>query len=314
MQIWALIVDSFRDVIDRKIFWIMVILSVSIAGAMACMTFDQDGINILFGTWHIGSEKWSTDNAQARANVGALLVKVIADLYIGWVGMVLALISTSGMFPAFMAPGAVDTVVSKPMSRHMLFLGKYAGAMVFVFLQALLFVGLTFLVIGLRWHYWLWGYLWLIPLMVVLFSYLFSFCALFGVLTRSALASLLLTMLAWIVMWMPQSMYGLAVTFEEQIDPHQRWQHVLRTINWAVPKTQDIPLIAGDLVNASLLADIIGPDPDQLSQDDARDMLDARAVEKRVSNINAFSSIGSSLASEAVIVALAMFLFKRRDF
>jgi len=314
MQVWALIVDSFRDVIDRKLFWIMVILSVSIAGAMACITFDTNGINILFGTWHIGSHSWSTSSPQVRANVGALLVKIIADLYIGWVGMVLALLSTSGMFPAFMAPGAVDVVVSKPISRYVLFLGKYAGAMVFVFLQAVLFVSLTFIVIGLRWHYWLWGYLWLIPLMVVLFSYLFSFCALFGVLTRSALASLLLTLLAWIGMWMPQSMYGLAVTFEEQIDPHQQWQHVLRTINWAVPKTQDIPHIAGNLVNAALLADIMGPDPTQMSPDDARSLLDARAVEQRASDVDVFSSIGSSLASESVIVVLAMVLFKRRDF
>ena len=49
MQFWALIVDSFRESRDRKIFWVMLGLSLLIAAAMSCISFEQGRVNFLFG-------------------------------------------------------------------------------------------------------------------------------------------------------------------------------------------------------------------------------------------------------------------------
>ena len=51
MQFWALIVDSFRHTRDRKIFWVMIGISLLIATAMSLISFDEKGITIFF-RWH----------------------------------------------------------------------------------------------------------------------------------------------------------------------------------------------------------------------------------------------------------------------
>ena len=174
---------------------------------------------------------------------------------------------------------------------------------------------LTFLVIGIRWHFWLFGYLWLIPLVVVLFSYVFSLSALFGVLTGSTVTTLMLTMLVWIgFFWVPQTAQGVFKLHAEQIDPTGRWQRLFGTVVWFVPKTQDIPLIAAQLVEAGLLTDAF-LDAEIVPDEERGELERARRLEQdELEELNAFQSIGSSLLSEAVIVMLAMWQFKRRDF
>jgi ABC-type transport system involved in multi-copper enzyme maturation permease subunit len=315
MQVWAIVVDSFREVIDRKLFWIMIVVSVALAAALACVGFDEKGVNVLFGMWRFDSEAWSLGGEDLKGNVGALMVRVLADFYLGWVGMIAALISTAGMIPAFLESGRIDLELSKPISRHALLLGKYLGAMVFVLLQATAFVVLSFLAMGLRWGVWLPGFLWVIPLMVLMFSYLYGFCALFGVLTRGATSALLLTMLAWIVIWTPQETYEFLVTWEEQVDPDREWQRRVKAVKWLVPKTQDIPLIAGKLVGASLMSEVAGDEDEGYdSEEDRRMMAAARKAERRLAEVNPVLSIGSSLAFELGLVGITLAVFRRRDF
>ena len=60
------------------------------------------------------------------------------------------MISTASLFPDFLAGGAVDLYLSKPISRLRLFLFKYSCGLLFVALQIGCFCLASFLVIGLR--------------------------------------------------------------------------------------------------------------------------------------------------------------------
>ncbi len=331
MQFKALITDCFREALDRKLFWLMIIISGFIAMTMACVGLDESGISILFGKWHFESDMFAPGNPEGRAVVGSILTKYIASLYIAWIGIIIALVATAGIFPSFLERGAVDVVLAKPMSRQMLFLGKYLGAMVFVALQAAIFVVMTFLVVGLRWGYWIWPYLWSIPLIVVLFSYVYAFSALFGVLTRNSMAALLLTMLAWIGIYVPQAVHETLVSMPAmgaEID--QKWVRAAAAAKWIVPKTRDIPHIAGNLMGASTAAEVIAVSvsPPDSEGDAARrpaghpgqdgpmmqDMQASIDAERRLADVSIIKSIGSSLLFEAVIISLAIWRFCRRDF
>jgi len=159
LQLRALIVDCFREALDRKLFWVMAGISVLIAAAMACVGMDETGIHFLFGKWNFETDVFAPGNPRGPALIGTILTYYIGDFYIGWIGIIIALVATAGIFPTLMERGAIDVVLAKPISRPMIFLGKYLGSMVFVALQATIFILLTFLVVGLRWHCWLWAYL-----------------------------------------------------------------------------------------------------------------------------------------------------------
>ena len=314
MQTWALISDSFREAIDRKIFWIMIIISLVIAAAMACIGFDERGVDVMFGAWRISTEDWAVGSETARAGIAAIMVHGIMTLTIGWVGIILALIATASTFPSLMESGGIDIVLSKPISRPKLFLGKYAGAMVFILLQALIFVGLTFLVVGIRWKHWLWGYLWVVPLLVLLFSYVFCFTALFGVITRRTMPALLLTLVTWVALWVPQEAHTFFVTTPDA-DPTQRWQQTFAAVRYVIPKTQDIPIIASKAVKAATISEMIAGAVEPESPEDVEAARLATEGELRLNRaVTVAESIGTSLASEALVIALAIWLFNRKDF
>jgi ABC-type transport system involved in multi-copper enzyme maturation permease subunit len=328
VQTWALIVDCFREAIDRKIFWVMIVISVVIAAAMACIGFDEDGMSVLFGVWTVDASDYSPESPLARGLIGSILTKYIADLYIAWIGIIIALVGTAGIFPSLIERGAIDIVLSKPMSRVKIFLAKYAGSMVFVALQASVFVVLTFLVVGLRWNQWFWAYLWCIPLIVVLFSYIYAFVALFGVVTRSAMTALLLGMVAWIVIWIPQTTYEVMVTFSTQPTEESsqdaegdgssgdgNWLKRVRFVRSLFPKTTDIAYIAGDLIGASTAIEVLtGGDLAALSEQERAQIESQIAAERRLTEVHIVKSIGSSLLFEAVIVFIALWRFSRQDF
>lgn len=311
MQWWALIVDSFRESRDRKIFWVMTVISVVVAGGMFCIGFEPHKIVILFGVGEYETDYFTTAGEVRSDFIAGIMVHFIWDLLLGWVGVTLAVIATGGFFPALIERGAIDVVLSKPIARWQIFLGKYCGGMVFILVQAALFVFLTFLVIGFRWGIWLPGYLWSIPLMVLLFSYVYCVSALVAVFLRSAVAAVLLSLGAWVA-------FSGVQTTADYFEMYPSWQqqqsyyNAARAARWIIPKTQDVTYLAARWSGTGAATDMM-PEPD-LNDEDAEMLTRAGEVERMRMNVNALHTIGSSLLFEAFIVLLAMWKFSREDF
>ncbi len=322
MQLRALILDCLRDALDRRLFWVMAGISALMALMMACISFDETGVHVLFGLRDIETEIFAPGDSRGRGVIGMILTRYIGEYYIGWVGIIIALVGTCGIFPAMMERGAIDVLLAKPISRPMLFAGKYIGAMVFVFIQAAIFVVLTFLVAGWRWNYWSLQYLWCIPLIVLLFSYVYCFTALFGIMTRSAMSALLLSVVAWIGIAAPQIAYETLVGLPavgQEVDP--RWIRAAEIVKTVVPKTRDITWIAAKLIEADLTADVPAAVPDSddstgasqpsIFAPDVDRMVEAQL---QIGDVPIVRSIVTSLMFECAVVGVAMWKFWRRDF
>ena len=308
MQFWALIVDSFRESLDRKIFWVLVGVSVLVAAAMSCVGFQPTHVDIMFGMWEFETDLFDPTTEFGRGNIASIAV-VCTDIVVGWIGLMVMIIATAGFFTAFVERGAIDVLLSKPMTRAKLFIGKYLGSMVFVLLQASLFGGLTFMVMGVRWGTWLPGYLLMNPLLVILFSYLYCVSVWVAVTMRSTIAAIVLSMGAWV-----------AFTGVQQIDDvlelYPQWReqrtglYTLRALRWVVPKTQDITYLAERWSGAGSGTNLIPDIPEQ----DVSMLERVRSLEAKRRNVNAVHTIGSSLVFEAVVVLLAMWTFSRKDY
>lgn len=197
-QTLAIFMDAYRGLKARKMFWIVLIISGLVVAAFACLGITPKGLKFIVWELQFGP---TTRVLAPGVFYKSLFVGLGIKFWLAWLATILALISTAGLFPAFIARGSIDLVVARPISRWRLFLTQYAAGLLFVTLQIGVFCLASFLVIGIRGGAWEPGIFLAIPLVVCFFSYLFSICALLGLLTRSTVASLLLTLLAWFLLF-----------------------------------------------------------------------------------------------------------------
>jgi len=167
--------------------------------SFACIGINDRGLKILF--WQIDTELINSQFVEPALFYKWIFVYLGIGFWLTWIATILALVSTAGIFPDLITSGAIDLVVSKPISRLRLFITQYAAGLLFVTLQVTIFSVASFLVIGLRGGVWEPGLLVAVPLTVCFFSYLFAVCVFLGVLTRSTVAALLLTLLFWFMIY-----------------------------------------------------------------------------------------------------------------
>ncbi|MEK6797563.1 MAG: ABC transporter permease [Planctomycetota bacterium] len=311
MQIPALIVDSFRESLDRKIFWVMLAVSLVVAAAMSCVGFAPGMVDVFFGSWRIETDVFTVGGELRTDLIATVAVDYILDTVVGSIGTILALIATAGFFPAMLERGAIEVVLSKPIARWKLFLGRYFGAMMFVLVHATVFVASTFLVLGLRWGTWMPAYLLCIPLMVLLFSYLYCVSALAAVWSRSATAAIVLSLGAWVFFAGVQGIDDCFILYPKLAE-HQRGHVLATTARWMVPKTQDLIYNAKRWTRAAGGMELVPASASATA--DPELLRGAARVEQARLEIPAYQTIGSSLLSEAAIVLLAMWKFSRRDY
>lgn len=195
LQTTALFADAYRELAAKKIFWISLAISGVLVLSLAAIGYSDEGHLTLL--WY--DTTFPLDDLGIRAEVFYKFVFMTFGLgiWLTWGATILALASTAGMFPDFLAGGAIDLALSKPIGRVRLYLTKFASALLFAALQVFVFTALSFFVIGWRGGSWEPALFLAVPLVVMFFSYLYCVCALFGVLTRSAVTSLILTLVVW---------------------------------------------------------------------------------------------------------------------
>lgn len=315
-QLWALIWDTFRECRDKKLFWIMLLISTVVAGVVACIKFTPSGMEFFFGAISVDYPPEMRGSVDPQSLTAAFISYVVISLYIGWAGTLIGLIATAGIFPAFTRSGAIDVVLSKPMSRWTIFLGKYLGALSFILVQAAYFVLVTLVVVRMHTGTWIWGYLWAIPLLTAMFSYLYCVSALAGLWTRSGVGALLVTMIFWAVIWGFSEADGLFI-----MQRHEAMKRgndaqptaaatLVHRVNSVLPRTHDVTLLVADKMNALSIQ--------QFAETFAK--MDENAapppdIPAEITKVPSMArSVGASLAFEAVVVLIAGFVFSRRDY
>jgi ABC-type transport system involved in multi-copper enzyme maturation permease subunit len=195
-QALAILIDSIRELKSRSLFWICLVLSAIVSVSLfGVLSFNEEGWRFLWFSTN-ESELLYKGSPDARRLV-MLMFSLFVYWWLSWGAIILAIVSTSSMLPGFMAGGAVEITLAKPIRRLWLFLLKVLGALLFVFAQTLLAVVIAYLLLGLKEGIWVHAMWWTIPLIVLQFLYLYSIAALVAAISRSTLASLLITMLCW---------------------------------------------------------------------------------------------------------------------
>ena len=389
-QTKAMLVDAYRELNARKLFWITMGLNILVVAVFASLGINEEGPT--FWHWTFDNRFVNTDTISPELFYKLQFVTWGTPFWLSWVATILALISTAGIIPDLVAGGSIETMISKPISRIRLFLTKYIFGLGFATLQVTVFSTGCFLVMWIRGGTTEFGLFMAIPLVVLFFSYLFAVCALLGLITRSTVASLLITLLLWFVVFAVNATDALLLqqkaqylveveTLETRLanqnnrtdqgiaemlekgdpiednegtpitDPEDQRQAVFPMITrtrtdleraekgldtWTIwtdrvllmktilPKTgETIGLLDRYLVTADELAVLMARDngfeidEDELPSERGPGAPDPRVQQRMQEEIRGRGVpwiLGTSLAFEAIVLALCGFIFARRDF
>jgi len=201
-QTIALLVDAYRELNSRKLFWLSIIVSLLVVVAVGALGIDEVGVTV-FG-YQLKMGLINSNLIPPDLFYKLLFSNLGVKFWLSWIATILALVSTAGMIPDLVAGGNIDMMLSKPISRARLFLTRWATGLLFVGLQAFVFTLASFLVIGIRGGAWEPALFIAVPVLVVFYSYLFCVCALVGLITRSAIASLIVTLIFWVLLFCVQ--------------------------------------------------------------------------------------------------------------
>ncbi len=201
MSVWiailAILRESWLTLQAEKLFKLVLGLNLLVIVAYASIGFDDTGVSLFFGLSHVDSEYVHAGTPLARTLYLGIYSAFIVNLWLAWAASILALISTSSIFPSFLKEGAVELVMSRPTRRATIFFVKYIGGLLFVAVQVGIFTIGAFLTAGWRIDVWDPMIFLAIPLVTLFYSYLFCINVLAGIITRSTLTALLVTLLFW---------------------------------------------------------------------------------------------------------------------
>jgi ABC-type transport system involved in multi-copper enzyme maturation permease subunit len=188
IQTWAIVVDTFREAMARKIIWgffgcstalilfFLLLVKIDVVqGALATMS--------LFG---------KTGPAQDISKMVPAVHAVISNLLYGF-GMILAILASAGLIPSVFEPGRIELLLSKPVSRTHLLLGRYLGNLLVIAANIFYPVIAVWLIFGIKTGVWTPGFLYSSILTVFMFGVYLSVIVLVGVQWESAVVATMIT-------------------------------------------------------------------------------------------------------------------------
>jgi ABC-2 family transporter protein len=117
--------------------------------------------------------------------------------FVGAIGVLVAILVTSPIVPQMFETGSLHLLLSKPISRWLLFLSKFVGGCSFICICATYLVVGMWLILGTRFGVWDPKLLIGIPIYLFVFAIYYAVSALFGVIYRSPIVCIVVTILFW---------------------------------------------------------------------------------------------------------------------
>ncbi len=244
-NIYTLSVLTFREALSKKIF--VFFFSVS--------TFVLFLFAVLFLT--ISSESFSgmsaanvvSDSLNITISRGLKLFITI-PLFGG--GLFISIFSVANFIPQMTEKGSIDLLLSKPVSRAQIILGKFFGGTVMVFVNiAYLIVGL-WLLIGLKFGDWDSSFLLAIFTITFAFAILYSLIILIGIVTKSSVISMIVSYLIFIIVSPILSHRDAIITFSN----NGITKFILEFLHYITPQTSELSTITSDLATGKGLLSV----------------------------------------------------------
>jgi ABC-type transport system involved in multi-copper enzyme maturation permease subunit len=234
----ALIRDTFREAFARRIFWgffgcctalllfLIFIMRIDVVeGAIATVT--------LFG------------RSAPSTNVNNLVSQTqsVIAMVLYFAGMALAVFASAGLVAAVFEPGRIELLLSKPVSRTHLLMGRYLGNVLVVAANIVYLIAGSWVIFGLKTNVWGMGFLYSSLFTIFIFAVMLAVLVLAGVLWDSSAVAI---MAAFAIMILTPIL-GQKTLIERLLS--SEWSRdVVRVLYYTLPKTADISVIVRHVI------------------------------------------------------------------
>jgi ABC-type transport system involved in multi-copper enzyme maturation permease subunit len=255
-----LIRDTFRQAKASYVFWIMLAasatvilfcLSVSIEGGEPLRPDDDIEMRSPYGHMSLAFGAWRFQlfrDGQAQVH---FLLLLLAEWVAGAGGTLLALVWTAGFVPEFLQPANATVLLSKPIPRWVLLMGKYLGVLAFAGFQVTFFIVGTWLALSLRTGFWVNNYLWGIPLLLLQFAAVYSVSVFLAICTRSTSACVIGSVAFWFLCWGMNYGRHCLLALESAVPPlHSVLLRLVEAGYWVLPKPADFGMVLHRVLDA----------------------------------------------------------------
>lgn len=310
---YAIIKDTFKQSLDRWIFWILGLGCTLFIAVSFCFRVTPSG-RLYFTVWELKglSDFFGGQSGSADAFFSFIQAIIVPEI-LGWIGIITAIVATADFIPAMLEKGSIDLLLARPLARFRILAAKFIGGCTFVgSLTAYLVVG-SFLGFGIMSGYWNPGYLGVIVVLTFVFAIVYSVSVLAAVLTRSTIFAIL----AAIGFWFFCNALGGVRTFlhmEFEKDVPVPVMKTLDAVYTVLPKPGEMDRLgAWFLDNPAFRKKIEERETARMSPAEQMEMMRHRSsyIEHE---IPLSTVVWSSLAFIAGVVGLSAWRFSRTDY
>jgi ABC-type transport system involved in multi-copper enzyme maturation permease subunit len=268
----ALILDTLREALARWIFIGLFALS----SLMILFFLFLMKIDVVEGAMATVSLFGQAGRTQDVTRLVQGVYGGIATFLYTW-GMALAVFASAGLIPRVLEPGRIELILSKPVSRHHILLGRFAGNVIVVTGNIVYLILSVWTIFGVKTGIWGKHFLWTIGTTVFTFTVLLCVVVLLGVLIESTALATMVTMGLMIVSAL-LAQTPLMMRLLSSESSRRTW----RGLYYVFPKVYDIGTITLDIV--------------------------------RQRPVESWMPIWSSALFGAVVLSAALAIFARRNF
>lgn len=167
-----------------------------------------------YGSFKLG-EPLPISRRRINEYIEPFVLQIVIKLGLGVLAVMVAIVVTSPIIPDTFRSGSLSLLLSKPISRVLLYLAKFFGSTVFVLVNISFVLTALYFIAGTRFGFWNAGLLACIPLLMFVFVIFYSVSALAGLFWKNAIVCVVATMVFWLFCFVLGAVYsGMTNAFE----------------------------------------------------------------------------------------------------
>jgi ABC-type transport system involved in multi-copper enzyme maturation permease subunit len=271
MKLLAIIEDTFREALARKTIIAFAVISTifMVIALFVALFTSTDAL--------LPSSAAGVKIALPQEQMVWMLEAGLAS-FVHFIALLLATFATASIFPNTMEKGAVDLLLSKPVSRFEIVHGKFLGGVLMVILNVSYFILGMWLIVSVKTGYWSPQFLVVIPIVSFSFIVLYTVIMVIGIASRSSALAIIICygFLYLVSPFLAVHATGMLTFIQSPV-----LNGIISTIYYILPKPNDMTTLAEGMV---------------------------------LHRAGSLMPLWSSALFGAAMYGMSLFLFKRKDF